>query len=146
MKKKSFLIDKTMYPLQTFVSESRRKEKRVQGFTLIEVLIALSIIAIALTALLKATAQSVANTERIKEKSISHWIAQQGVAAIQLDLVTIPPHQEITQVTTMLGQRWYWRAQLTPTKISSMQQIRITVSEQQAGPFSDELIAFKWAP
>lgn len=38
------------------------------GFTLIEVLLALSVIAIALTALLKAISQNVETTRRVKEK------------------------------------------------------------------------------
>ena len=121
-------------------------ENKCHGFTLIEVLIALAIVAISLTALIKATAQNVANTQRIKEKSISHWVAMQGVTAIQLGLVTVTPNQEITQATKMLGQRWYWRAKLTPIPIKSMQQIHITVSDKQAGHFSDELIAFRFVP
>lgn len=119
---------------------------RARGFTLIEVLLALSIVAIALTALIRATSQDVAHTGQIKDKSISHWVAMQSVAAIQLGLVTIHPNQEITQVTTMLGQRWYWRAKLTPTPVKSMQQISITVSDQEVGPFRDLLIAFRYVP
>lgn len=114
------------------------------GFTLIEVLLALAIIAIALTALLKATAQNVYNTQRLKEKSVSHWIAMQAVAMVQLNLVEIPANQEVTKITTMLGQRWYWRAKLTATPIKSMQQITIKVSKNQAGPFTDPLIAFRY--
>ncbi len=109
--------------------------KTFKGFTLIEVLLALAIIAIALTALLKASSEDVILTQRIKEKSISHWIAMQGVTSIQLGLIPVNPNEEITQVTKMLGQRWYWRAKLTPTMVSSMQQITITVSTHQAGPF-----------
>ncbi|MBA2655899.1 MAG: GspI family T2SS minor pseudopilin variant LspI [Tatlockia sp.] len=116
------------------------------GFTLIEVLLALTIIAIALTALLKATAQNVANTQRIKEKTVSHLIAMQAVAMLQLNLVQLPDNQELTKVTTMLGQRWYWRASLGPTPIKSMQQINIRVSKNQAGPFADPLIAFRYQP
>ena len=67
------------------------RTNKAHGFTLIEVLLALSVIAIALTALLKATAQNIQNTHRIKEKTISHWIAMQGVSMIQLDLVQINP-------------------------------------------------------
>jgi general secretion pathway protein I len=113
------------------------------GFTLIEVLLALAIIAIALTALLKASAQNVANTQRIKEKTISHWIAMQGVAMIQLGLIEVNPTQDVTQVTSMLGQHWYWRAKISPAAIKSVQKITITVSKKQAGPFSDPLIAFR---
>jgi len=112
------------------------------GFTLIEVLLALAVIAIALTALIKATAQTVAGTTRVKEKSISHWVAMQGVSMIQLGLVG-SGSQDISQVTDMLGQHWYWRATLQPTQINHMQQINITVSRNQSGPFGDLLIAFK---
>lgn len=119
--------------------------KNNQGFTLIEVLLALAVLAIALTALFKATAQNVSQTHRIKEKTISHWVAMQGVAAIQLGLIPIMPNQEITQVTTMLGQQWYWRATLTPTPVKSMEQINIRVSNKQSGPFGDLLIAFRYS-
>jgi general secretion pathway protein I len=87
------------------------------GFTLIEVLLALAIIAIALTALLKSTAQNVTNTHRLKEKTISHWVAMQGVSMIQLHLLPVKLNEDITQVTKMLGQRWYWRAKITKTSI-----------------------------
>ncbi|MGX6641610.1 GspI family T2SS minor pseudopilin variant LspI [Legionella pneumophila] len=122
------------------------KTKLVSGFTLIEVLLALTVIAIALTALLKATAQNIDNTHRIKEKTISHWVAMQGVAMIQLNLLRTSQSQESTQATTMLGQKWYWRAKISPTPIKRMQQIAISVSSKQAGPFREELIAFRYLP
>ncbi|HAT8427103.1 TPA: type II secretion system protein GspI [Legionella pneumophila] len=122
------------------------KTKLVSGFTLIEVLLALTVIAIALTALLKATAQNIDNTHRIKEKTISHWVAMQGVAMIQLNLLRTSQSQESTQATTMLGQKWYWRAKISQTPIKRMQQITISVSSKQAGPFREELIAFRCLP
>ncbi len=114
-----------------------------RGFTLIEVLLALAVIAIALTALLKATSQDVQYTNRIKEKLIGHWVAMQGITAIQLGVIPVGINQEITEATTMLGQRWYWRAKLTATPIDNTQQITITVSNQPAGPFRDPLIGFR---
>ncbi|KTD64103.1 GspI family T2SS minor pseudopilin variant LspI [Legionella spiritensis] len=121
------------------------KNKLNQGFTLIEVLLALTIVAIALVALIKATSQDVANTHRIKEKTISHWIAMQGVAMVQLGLLEASPSKEITQVTTMFGQRWYWRVKISQIPpVPSVQQIRITVSKRQAGPFIDPLLAFRY--
>lgn len=119
---------------------SRDKEG---GFTLMEVLLALTVIAIALTALIKSTSQTVVNTARIKDKSISHWVAMQGVAAIQLGALTLPSNKKITQVTTLLGERWYWQVTLTNTPIPHVLQINISVSKSQSGPFSDTLIAFK---
>ncbi len=120
--------------------------KKNSGFTLIEVLLALMVIAIALTALLKASAQNITFTQRVKEKAISHWVAMQGVTMAQLRLLQLDPNQEITQVTTMLGERWYWHAKLTPTPIKTMHQISITVSKNQSGPFTDTLIAYRRFP
>ena len=81
---------------------------KYSGFTLIEVLLALAIIAIAFTALLKATSQDIAATTRIKDKTISHWVATQGITLIQLGLLSSSNNQEISQVTTLFNQRWFW--------------------------------------
>lgn len=121
-----------------------RKSNITAGFTLIEVLLALLIIAIGLTALMKATAQNVANTQHIKEKTISHWVAMQGVTMIQLGLIPAKINQDMSQVTKFFGQRWYWRANITQTSIKSVQRIIIKVSKYQAGPFSESLVAFRY--
>ena len=116
-----------------------------KGFTLIEVLLALVILAIALTALLKVTGQIINNTNRIKEKSMKHWVAMQAVAAIQLNTVPVSSNQATTKSTRMFGQTWYWRAQLFPTPVKTMQQINITVSKNPTGPFTDLLVAYRHA-
>lgn len=121
-------------------------DKTQQGFTLIEVLIALAIIAISLAALLKIMATNVSNTTRIKDKTISHWIAMQGVSMIQLGLLNPKLNQDLTEVTTMLGERWYWRVHLTNTSLKFVQKLTITVSRKQAGPFTDPLFAYRYAP
>jgi general secretion pathway protein I len=116
---------------------------KIKGFTLIEVLLALAIIAIAFTALLKASAENISNTHRIKQKTLTHWVALQGVRMIQLGLIPVHLNQEVTHTTTILGQRWYWRAKIIPTSIKNVQQINITSSTNQSGPFGDLLIAYR---
>ncbi|MDR3501961.1 MAG: GspI family T2SS minor pseudopilin variant LspI [Legionella sp.] len=120
--------------------------RKASGFTLIEVLLALTIIAVALTALLKAIAQNVEHTQRIKEKTVSHWVAMQGVAMVQLGLLQINQSQESTQDTMMLGEHWFWRAKTSTTPIKSIQLITISVSTEKAGPFREELHAFRYVP
>lgn len=119
-------------------------KKNNAGFTLIEVLLALIIIAIGLTALLKSTAQNIANTHRIKEKTISHWVAMQGVSMIQLGLLPVKMNQDMSQVTKMFGQKWYWRAYVAKTPMKSVQRISIKVSKNQSGPFNESLVAFRY--
>lgn len=118
--------------------------KQQSGFTLIEVLLALAVIAISLTALLKATSQDVANTQRIKDTTISHWVAMQGVSMIQTGLLKVPGNQEITQVTSMFTEQWYWRVKSKPTAIKNVDLITITVSKKQTGPFLSPLKAFRY--
>lgn len=118
----------------------------MKGFTLIEVLLALAIITIALTALLKVSGQNIRDTKRIKDKTISHWIAMQGIAAAQLGLVDFKTQQEITEVTEILGQRWYWRLKKSGTPFKGVQQVTVLVSKNQAGPFVDPLIGYRYNP
>jgi general secretion pathway protein I len=117
-----------------------------KGFTLIEVLLALAIISISLTALLKATAENVAITIRIKEKMISQWVAMQGLTAVQAGLIPLQNNQDTTEVTKIFHQQWYWRIKILPTDLPSVQKIQITVSKKHSGPYRSPLIGFRYQP
>lgn len=120
------------------------KRKRFEeGFTLIEVLIALSIIAISLTALLKNISQNISTTQRVHDKVISHFVAMQGVTMVQLGLLPINS-QGSTQATDILNQRWYWRIKTNPTPIKKVQAFTVVVSKNQTGPFQEALKAFHY--
>lgn len=114
-----------------------------QGFTLIEVLLALAIIAIALTALLSANAFNLKGMARLQEKTRHHWVEMQGVAMIQTGMLT--DLQDNTQITTLLGQRIYWRVKTEATPIHGVQRLNITASSRPAGPFQDTLIAYRYS-
>lgn len=120
------------------------EQRNVSGFTLIEVLLALAVVAIALTALLKATGQSVNTLDRIQEKTIYHWIMMQGIYEVQLKVIEPNSNQETTQVMHMFGKTWYWRVKLSSTPVKSMQQIAVSVSKFQHGPFTESLIAYRF--
>jgi len=115
-----------------------------RGFTLIEVLIALAIVSIALAALLKATSTGVRHTEQIKDRTIAHLIQMQAIAAIQLGLEPVNNQQNVTKVTTMFGQQWYWKAVLKPTPIKNTDLLTISISKKSSGPFIDDLSAFRY--
>lgn len=117
----------------------------VRGFTLIEVLLALAIIAIAFTALLKTTGENINGTRRLTEKTIAHWVALQGITMVQLDLVNPPANETMTKVTTLFGQKIFWRAQLGATPFKNVQKITITVAQKQTGPFTNPLIGYRYA-
>lgn len=75
-----------------------------RGFTLIEVLIALAILAIALLALIKVSAQSVAESAHLKEKLAAHELALNISALAELHLLNDNNGQ-----TSMLGLNYQWQ-------------------------------------
>ena len=121
---------------------SQANNKKIRGFTLIEVLIALAIVAIALAAVIKATSSDVKNTDRIKSVTIGHWVQMHAIAMLQLKLLNPKSSQTVSQVTTMLNQKWYWRAQLTNTPSKTMKKATITISQSRQGPFLQPLVAY----
>jgi len=122
------------------------KNLRLHGFTLIEVLIALAIISIGLSALMKATITSTRLTQILKEKIISHIVAMDGVAMIQLGLLDPAGGMVITKKTKMLNQYWYWRPEVTATTIQDLDLIQIKVSVKTTGPYKNSLYAFWYHP
>ncbi|MDX2347036.1 MAG: type II secretion system minor pseudopilin GspI [Legionella sp.] len=116
------------------------------GFTLIEVLIALAIISIALTALLLTTAETVRSTHRLRQKTLAHLVTTQGLTEIQLGLVPLEQYQSITQPITLFNQQWFWHAKSTPTKFNQVERITVTASVKQNGPFTEPLIGFRRLP
>ncbi len=116
------------------------------GFTLIEVLIALAIISIALTALLLTTAETVRGTQRLHDKTIAHLVTTQGLTQVQLDLIPLGKNQSITQSFILFDQEWFWHAESTPTPLSSVECIKVTASPKKNGPFTEPLVGFRRLP
>lgn len=110
-----------------------------RGFTLIEVLLALAIMSIALTALLLSTGEAVRGTARLKEKSMAHIVTTQALTLIQLELAPLSRNQEITQEITLFGQTWFWHAKASATGIQHLEKLEITASTNPAGPFNHPL-------
>jgi general secretion pathway protein I len=78
-----------------------------RGFTLLEVLIALAIVAIALTALLQSTSQSVYNSKRLVTKTLANRILINTANKIQAKLVTVPyPPYEYRETVSMAREHW----------------------------------------
>lgn len=80
-----------------------------QGFTLIEVLVALAIVAIAMTAIIKATGDSIRTTAYLKQKTTAYWVAMNVLNDVLAGGSAKPETGEgQTGSTDMLGHVWPW--------------------------------------
>jgi general secretion pathway protein I len=59
--------------------------RRPKGFTLVEVLVALGVAAISLTASLKATSSMVSSNEELRMRLVATWSAENRMAVIRLE-------------------------------------------------------------
>lgn len=99
-----------------------------RGMTLIEVLIALAIVAIAMIAVIKATGQNIRGTNYLQDKTIAMWVGQQVVSEARIGMLVIPnPPDKLKQTTKMLGEEWYWQASLADTPNKKIKKIQVKV-------------------
>lgn len=105
-----------------------------QGFTLLEVLVALVILAVALTAVLFATNQNTRTAAYLKEKTTASWVGANIFNQLQLGLQPIAKNlAEKTGTEFMLKQQWDWVAhfQITPDKSAIRTEIAVSRHEDE---------------
>lgn len=112
--------------------------KRCQGLTLIEVLIALAIIAIAMTAVIKSTSQNIRGTNYLQSKSIATWVAQERLNEVRVGVLKFS--DELNGKLESLGQTWYWHLKQSETPNKRMKKITINVSNHEIESSEDSSI------
>ena len=111
--------------------------------TLIEVLIALAIVAIALTAIIKTTSQNIRSTAYLQDKTIGAWVALQVINEGRAGLETFPEAPGILEKETeMLGQVWKWRAYQKPTPNPQIREINVEVSHRKGQAIAARLTGY----
>ena len=107
-----------------------RMKKNNAAFTLIEVLIALLIIAIALAAAIRATNASIRTTIHVRNTITAHWVGLNILSEIQTGLITLPvSSDQISGKTSTLNQTWAWTARAdTSSQLPDITRITVTTS------------------
>lgn len=100
---------------------------RRRGFTLVEILVALALLAVALSAGMRALAQIADGAGTLKARTLALWVAQNQLAAAQLSpsLAVGSTRGEATQA----GTPFVWRASVTGTPNPAFRRIDIVVGE-----------------
>jgi len=98
-----------------------------RGFTLLEILVALAILAIALSAILRVAGAETRHTEALRLRLLADWVAQNRLAlhAAQGDwmAVSIQKGEEIQS-----GIPFQWREEISVTPNPAFRRIEVSVS------------------
>jgi len=101
--------------------------KSERGFTLIEVMVALAIVGLSLTAVAASMSQMIDSATAMRDRTYASWIAQNKIAEIRLANV-------LPEVSTSSGDEeyantlWAWRAVVSETGIDNFRRIDVYVS------------------
>jgi general secretion pathway protein I len=108
-----------------------RADRKVRGFTLIEVLAALVIVALGMLGVIEAVTQTARNGTYLRERTLAHWIAMNVLTERRL-LPNPPDIAESSDEVEFAGERWRWSLTVTQTAVESMHRLDIRVRRADA--------------
>ncbi len=97
-----------------------------KGFTLLEVLVALAILAIALSAIIKVTAENAENASYLRDKTLAHWVAMNVLTEIRVR-EEWPNLGTREGVSEMAERKWYWFLKISTTVDKELRRLEVKV-------------------
>ncbi|MBM4191876.1 MAG: type II secretion system protein GspI [Gammaproteobacteria bacterium] len=104
-------------------------KKRSYGFTLIEVLVALVIVALGVAAAMSALLSAANGTDRLRERTYAEWVAINRITETRID-ASFPALGRTEGVSRMADKDWQWRQDIRATAIEGVVQIIVEVRSQ----------------
>lgn len=102
---------------------------RRNGFTLIEVLVALAILAVALAAAMRAASAATQTAGELRLRLLAGWVAENRVA--ELRALRAWPAPGISEGRAeMVGEALHWRQTVTTTPNSLFRRLEVAVTRE----------------
>ena len=99
---------------------------RDRGFTLVEVLVALAILAVALTAAFRASGVATDTARDFRERLLAGWVAENRLAEYRSG--RLPNLGEQSGVAEQAGTAFAWRERIAATSTPLLRRIEVRVS------------------
>lgn len=117
---------------------------KCRGFTLVEVMVAMLIVAIALPALLMRIGGMATAAGHTRDVALAHWVAENKLQEIYLTqrLQGIVPRGRQADDTQLAGETWDWQTETEETELPGLLRLRVRVRMQGAEENLVELSGF----
>ncbi len=105
------------------------------GFTLLEVMLAMAVFAIAGIALLGVADNNYRHISHLEEQMFANWVASNQLVTVSLDK-TWPPKNNRKGKVEMAGRTWYWQQKVVKTTNKELRSLIMEVRLNE----DDELV------
>lgn len=108
------------------LSMHNKSHHRAQGFTLLEVLVALAVFSVAAIALMRVSESQLQLSHKLEEKTFAHWIALNMISEMQTNQ-DWPNIGEQSGKVAMVGRDWKVVVNTKSTPIARVRRVDVTV-------------------
>lgn len=98
-----------------------------RGFTLLEVLVALAVLAIAMGALLRVASNSSATFTQLRDRTLAGWVAENALARFRLAQRWPSDGSRFNGRSQMAGRTWHWTITVASTPDPDLRRLTIAV-------------------
>ncbi len=103
-----------------------RGARSAAGFTLVEVLVALMVVAIGLAALMSAVSGTARTSGMLRDKTIAGWIALNRIEEVRLNLGKYGTNADTGEVD-FANRKWHYDTRYFDTSVNSMKRVVVRV-------------------
>jgi general secretion pathway protein I len=96
------------------------------GFTLLEILVALAVLALSMGAVIKATSDYTASQSHLRDRTMATWVARNVLADYQMRMEW-PTIGEKKGTMDMGGREWRWLARTSQTEEKELRRLDVEV-------------------
>ncbi len=102
------------------------KNASERGFTLIEVVVALAIVAVGMLAVFKTIGDTVYNVDELRDRSFAEWIADNRITEMRVS-GEMPSVEETAGELDFAGRHWHWVSKVSQTQVKGLRRIDVSV-------------------